>query len=189
MSPKARGGEATMWMVVLSAAAIVVGLALFKERRSAPSSPTSAPAVSLERLEGGRSVPFPKGKVTLVDFWATWCLPCRASMPRVQRLWQDYSSRGMELYSVNTDDDSPQRKSAVERFLQQNGLSFPVVLDDGDKTASDAFRIASLPTLMVMDRQGRVVWSRIGAMTASEERELRVVLDGALAAAPAARTN
>jgi thiol-disulfide isomerase/thioredoxin len=193
VSQNQRGGEAAMWAVVLSAAAIVVGLALFKERRSAPSSPPRAPAVSLELLEGGRSVPFPKGKVTLVDFWATWCAPCRASMPRVQRLWQDYSSRGMELYSVNTDDESPQRKPAVERFLQQNGLSFPVVLDDGDKTASDAFRIASLPTLIVVDRQGRVVWSRIGALTASEEREVRSVLDGALAGAPAggpaSRTN
>jgi thiol-disulfide isomerase/thioredoxin len=189
-SPKKRGGEATMWAVVLAAAALVVGLALFKERGSASSSPTaSAPAVSLELLEGGRSVPLPKGKVTLVDFWATWCAPCRASMPRVQSLWHEYSPRGMELYSINTDDESPQRKSAVEKFLQENRLSFPVVLDDGDKTASDAFRVASLPTMMVIDRQGRVVWSRVGSMTASGERELRLVLDGALAAAPAARQN
>src|SRR6202140_5533953 len=123
-SPKKRGGELTMWAMVLAAAATVVGIALFKEQKSAPSSPLSAPAISLQLLEGGRSVPLPKGKVTLVDFWATWCAPCRASMPRVQSLWHEYSGRGMELYSVNTDDESPERKSKVEEFLQQNGLSF-----------------------------------------------------------------
>ncbi|GAC1348004.1 MAG: TlpA disulfide reductase family protein [Myxococcales bacterium] len=178
-----------MWAVVLAAAGLVVALAALKERRAPQAGSASAPAVSLQLLAGGRSVPLPQGKVTLVDFWATWCAPCRASMPRVQSLWQEYAPRGVELYSVNTDDESPQRRSAVAGFLQENGLSFPVVLDDANRTASDAFRIASLPTMLVIDRQGRVVWSRVGAITAAGERELRTVLDGALAGPAAARPN
>lgn len=187
----ANRSEATMWALVLAAAAIVVGLALFKEQRqrAGRGSAANAPAVSLQSLGGGGRVPLPKGKVTVVDFWATWCAPCRDSMPRVQRLWQEYAPRGVELYSVNTDDESPRRKPAIEEFLRQYGLSFPVVLDDADKTASDAFRIANLPTMLVIDREGRVVWNRIGAISASGERELRSVLDQTLAARPPAQTN
>jgi alkyl hydroperoxide reductase subunit AhpC len=101
-------------------------------------------------------------------------------MPRLQNLWKDYAARGVELYSVNTDDESPNRKPQVEEFLLQNQLSFPVVLDDEDKTASDSFRVSALPTLLVIDKAGKVVWSRIGALGAGEERELRGILDEAL---------
>lgn len=178
---KARDGETTLWAVVLSAAALVVGLALFQERRQPPASAGSAvPALSLPALRGGSPVPLPLGKVTLVDFWATWCAPCRASMPRVQRLWREYAPRGLALYSVNTDEESASRTSQVAEFLLQNQLEFPVVLEGADRPASQAFRVAALPTLVVLDRAGKVVWSRIGALSAGEERDLRGALDAAL---------
>ena len=99
-------------------------------------------------------------------------------MPRVQRLYSEYKPSGVELYSVDTDDESPERASQVSEFLMQNGLTFPVVLDDG--TAERAFSIASLPTMLLLDRQGRVVWSHIGALNASRESDLRTALTDAL---------
>jgi thiol-disulfide isomerase/thioredoxin len=177
-----RSSETAMWTVVLASAALVVGLAVFNKRqeRRSGASAAVAKAIALRPLQGSAMVALPQGKVTLVDFWATWCAPCRASMPRLQNLWKDYAARGVELYSVNTDDESPNRKPQVQEFLLQNQLSFPVVLDDEDKTASDSFRVSALPTLLVIDKAGKVVWSRIGALGAGEERELRGVLDEAL---------
>jgi thiol-disulfide isomerase/thioredoxin len=128
-------------------------------------------------LGGGRA-PIPVGKVTVVDFWATWCGPCRYSMPRLQSLWAEYRPKGVELYSVDTDDPAPDRDAQVRQFLTSNGLNFPVALDDG--SASEAFRVGSLPTMLLLDRDGRVVWSHVGTFTAPRERDLRVALDRAL---------
>jgi thiol-disulfide isomerase/thioredoxin len=167
-----------IWALVLAATGSVVALAVVQGNRSESGlGGKPAPAVALPLLGGGRAA-LPQGKVTLVDFWATWCAPCRASMPRVQRLYTEYKPNGVELYSVDTDDESPNRTSQVSEFLLQNGLTFPVVLDDG--SAERAFAIASLPTMLLLDKQGKVVWSHVGALTASREGDLRTALGRAL---------
>jgi cytochrome c biogenesis protein CcmG, thiol:disulfide interchange protein DsbE len=170
-----------MWAFVAVAAAAVVVVAMGKERSQAAKRPAErvAPAVALPRLGGG-TAGIEKGKVTVVDFWATWCAPCRASMPRLQKVWREYQPRGVDLYSVDTDDPGGGREDAVREFLLQNQLTFPVVLDDG--TASSAFAIANLPTMLVIDRDGHVVWDHVGALTAGREEELRGILDRALTA-------
>ena len=176
---RARRSDLWIWGLVVLATASVVALAVVQGNRpQQPPSAASAPAISLPLLGGG-SAALPLGKVTVVDFWATWCAPCRSSMPRVQQLWSEYRPRGVELYSVDTDDAAPDRDALVREFLQENRLTFPVVLDDG--RASRAFSVASLPTMVVLDREGRVAWSHIGSLTASRERELRAALDRALA--------
>jgi predicted transcriptional regulator len=99
-------------------------------------------------------------------------------MPRVQKLYTEYKPSGVELYSVDTDDDSADREPQVREFLLKYGLTFPVVLDDG--SAERAFAIASLPTMLLLDKQGKVVWSHVGALTASHEGDLRTALGRAL---------
>ena len=174
----AQRSDAWIWALVAVATCSVIALAVMQGRRGAPAlSGKPAPEVALPLLGGGKSS-LRNGKVTMVDFWATWCAPCRASMPRVQKLWQEYKPSGVELYSVDTDDPSPDREVQVSEFLMQNSLTFPVVLDDG--SAEQAFAIASLPTMLLLDKQGKVVWSHIGALTAPHEGELRVALNHAL---------
>jgi thiol-disulfide isomerase/thioredoxin len=174
----AQKSDAWIWALVLAATASVVGLAVVQGHRSeAHLAGKSAPQLALPLLGGGRSS-IRQGKVTVVDFWATWCAPCRASMPRVQQVYTEYKSSGVELYSVDTDNESPDREPQVREFLLQNGLSFPVVLDDG--SAERAFAIASLPTMLVLDREGKVAWSHVGALTPAHEGKLRAALDSAL---------
>ena len=175
----AQRSDAWIWVLVIAATCSVIALAVVQGRRPQPQlTGKAAPAVVLPLLGGGRSA-IQAGKVTLVDFWATWCAPCRASMPRVQKLYTEYKLNGLELYSVDTDDESSDREPQVREFLLQNGLTFPVVLDDG--TAERAFAIASLPTMLLLDREGKVAWSHIGALSASHEGELRMALNRALA--------
>src|SRR3954464_4090760 len=127
----AQRSDAWIWALVVAATASVITLAVVQGNgRHSKLAGKSAPEISLPLLGGGKSS-IQQGKVTLVDFWATWCAPCRASMPRVQRLWTEYKPQGVELYSVDTDDESPDREPNVREFLLQHGLTFPVVLDDG----------------------------------------------------------
>jgi thiol-disulfide isomerase/thioredoxin len=176
---RARGTDIWIWALVALATASVVALAVVQRNRGGverlPAGAVSA--VELPLLGGGKGA-LPLGKVTLVDFWATWCAPCRFSMPRVQKLWAEYKPRGMELYSVDTDDPSPGRDAEIQAFLKENGLRFPVAIDDG--TASAAFSVSRLPTMLLLDRTGQVIWIHVGALTESGEHALRGALDRAL---------
>jgi cytochrome c biogenesis protein CcmG, thiol:disulfide interchange protein DsbE len=181
-----RAADRLLWALVAVAAGAVVVVAIARGRSHDGAKPAAAAAkVSLPLLDGKGRASIEKGRVTVVDFWATWCAPCRVSMPRIQQVWREYGPRGVDLYSVDTDDPGADREAQVKEFLLQNGLEFPVVLDDG--TASSAFSIAVLPTMMVLDRDAQVVWNHVGALTGSGESELRSVLDRVLAAPAAAR--
>ena len=180
-----RAADRFLWGLVAVAAAAVTVVAIARGRsQKAPIERAQAPRISLPLLDGGQAA-IEKGRVTVVDFWATWCAPCRVSMPRVQKVWRDYRPRGVDLYSVDTDDPAADREAQVKEFLVKNGLEFPVVLDDG--TASSAFSIAVLPTMLVLDRDARVVWNHVGALGRADEEDLRGVLDRILSAPAAAR--
>jgi thiol-disulfide isomerase/thioredoxin len=167
-----------IWALVVAATASVVALAVVQGNRSETRlAGNAAPEVALPLLGGGKSS-IQKGKITVVDFWATWCAPCRVSMPRVQNVWREYAPKGVDLYSVDTDDPSADREAQVSEFLMQNRLTFPVVLDDG--SAERAFSIVSLPTMMLLDKEGKVAWSHVGALNAAREGDLRAALNRAL---------
>jgi cytochrome c biogenesis protein CcmG, thiol:disulfide interchange protein DsbE len=186
MALATRWSDRLVWGVVAAAAAAVVVVAIARGRvRARQGVEGTAPAVSLPLLDGKGAASIQTGRVTMVDFWATWCAPCRVSMPRIQKVWREYGPRGVDLYSVDTDDPGADREAQVKEFLLSNGLTFPVVLDDG--SALRAFSVAVLPTLLVLDADTRVIWKHVGALTGSGEEELRSVLDHALAGPSAAR--
>ncbi|HUJ26903.1 MAG TPA: TlpA disulfide reductase family protein [Myxococcales bacterium] len=179
-SVAAKRSDAWIWAVVIVATGSVLALAIIQgNRRDRDLARRTVPLLSLPLLDGHKNSSIEPGRVTVVDFWATWCQPCRASMPRVQRLWQEYQARGLDIYSVDTDDESPDRTAQVREFLMQYGLTFPVVLDDG--RASDAFQVGSIPMMVLVDKQGHVTWSHVGMLSGPRELELRAAIDRALA--------
>jgi cytochrome c biogenesis protein CcmG, thiol:disulfide interchange protein DsbE len=103
-----------------------------------------------------------KGNPVIVNFWATWCLPCRSEMPAIQKIYQEYSSRGLSILAVNaTSQDDP---DAVLSFIDQFALTFPVLFDETGQI-SNAYRIQSLPTTFFIDQNGIIQGIIIGGMS------------------------
>jgi peroxiredoxin len=133
-----------------------------------PASETASPTnrtllaadFSLPDLEGGwQRLSHFRGQVVLVNFWATWCPPCRAEMPSMEALYQTYRDQGFTILAVSID---VQGAAAVQPFLEQYRLTFPVLLDPKGQVTG-AYGVRSLPTTYLLDRQGRVVSREIGA--------------------------
>jgi thiol-disulfide isomerase/thioredoxin len=91
-----------------------------------------------------------RGKVVVIDFWASWCAPCRAEAPVIDRVAKKHDGKDVVVLGIATSGDDWQR--AVE-FVQSHGIAYTTLFDDGDHVAS-AFRVQTLPTLVVLDRAG-----------------------------------
>jgi thiol-disulfide isomerase/thioredoxin/outer membrane lipoprotein-sorting protein len=119
-----------------------------------PPSPlvgTPAPDFTAE-LADGKVLTLSKlknKKVVMLDFWATWCGPCRAALPLVSQVAQDYAKKGVVFYSVNEQED----KTKVLEFLQKTGLSMNVVLDR-DAKIGDKYKVDAIPHTFIIDRKG-----------------------------------
>ncbi|MGH2568683.1 MAG: TlpA disulfide reductase family protein [Bacteroidota bacterium] len=101
-----------------------------------------------------------KGKVVLVNFWATWCGPCRKEMPDFVEAYKQYKSKGLEIVGVSLDEDGWE---VVDPFLKKYGINFPVVIGDG-KLAQAYGGIEFIPTSFLVDREGFVVDKHIGML-------------------------
>ena len=99
-----------------------------------------------------------RGKVVLVSLWTTWCPPCRAEMPSMQKLYQRFRGRDFELLAVSQDDNG---KEAVEPFVKELGLTFPVLVDP-DHQVGDRYGVWGYPETFILDRTGHVAERVIG---------------------------
>lgn len=132
------------WMVAASLLA-AAGLA------RADDGPV-APDFTLRSLDGRNlRLREQRGQVVLVNFWATWCGPCRVEMPHLNRLWDRYRESGFVLLGINVDEDPRKAVDLVERLA----LGFPV-LSDADKTVSRLYDLSAMPSTVLIDRDGRV---------------------------------
>jgi peroxiredoxin len=110
-----------------------------------------APDFNLAALGGARAnLEGYAGRVVLLDFWATWCEPCRQSFPQYQKLLSQHA-KDVIIVGISEDDDD----KAIDRFVQETGAQFTVAWD-GDKTLAQRYRINSMPTLFILDRNGLV---------------------------------
>ncbi len=117
-----------------------------------------APAFTLPRLGGGEvALASLRGKVVLVNFWATWCAPCEQEMPAMQRLYERLAPRGFELVAISVDEDM----EAVARYQDRLALRFPILLD-ADKRAAGTYQSLRYPESFLIDREGRLVARYIG---------------------------
>lgn len=116
-----------------------------------------APDINLPGINGKVQLESLKGKVVYLDFWASWCEPCKKSFPWMHDIKQEYADQGFEILAVNLDKD---RKLADE-FLKEMEVNFMVAFDESGKTASD-YRLRGMPSSYLIGRDGRVYASHIG---------------------------
>lgn len=115
-----------------------------------------------------------RGRVVLINFWATWCGPCKQEMPHLNRLYDKYRAAGFVLLGVNVDDDAQKAAGVAQKWE----MKFPVLLDT-DKKISELYELGTMPSTVLIDRDGRVRYIHKGYLPGYEdtyEKQIRELL-------------
>lgn len=129
------------WLTISSGNAAEIRPPAFPEF-SLPPIKAEAPPVNRNQLSG---------KVTYVDFWASWCVPCRSSFPWLEAMYRKYRDRGFRVIAINKD----QEPAEMERFLKRYPVSFALATDPLDSLATN-LRVTAMPTAYLVDRRGMI---------------------------------
>jgi peroxiredoxin len=131
----------------------------------AASEPAMAPDFTLKSRDGVNiKLSELRGQVVMVNFWASWCGPCRQEMPLLQQLFERYQSLGFTLLGVNVDEV----RAAADKMLSDVPVSFPVLYDDRGKV-SKQYQVKAMPTTIMVDRDGRLRYLHKGYKPGYEE--------------------
>lgn len=144
--------------VTVLAITLVAGCA-----KSPPREKNVAPDFKLKSLDGQTiTLSALKGRSVLLNFWATWCGPCRSEMPFLQEIYKDlkWQARGLLILTVNLQESD----TVVRKFMAENAFSFTVLLDTRGE-AGQLYNVASIPTTYIIGKDGIIKNSRIGAFT------------------------
>ncbi len=155
-------------LILLTAMVLAITLAAGCAK-SVSEEGITAPDFQLKSLDGPTiTLSSLRGRPVVLNFWATWCGPCRYEMPFLQQLFSDpkWQARGLVILAVNLQES----EAMVREFMTENALSFTVLLDATGE-ASRLYNIASIPTTYVIDKDGIIKNDRIGAFSGKAQIE------------------
>ncbi|VAX15784.1 hypothetical protein MNBD_NITROSPINAE03-1871 [hydrothermal vent metagenome] len=146
------------WLVIV----IVIAGCSGKKMEPPPlQEPKPSPQLSLQKTSGGKiSLSELKGRPVMVNFWATWCVPCRREMPVLDRFLKDRKETGLEILLVNYKES----KKIVDDFMEKKDFSFKILMDESGE-AANKFGVFGLPTTYFISRQGDIIYTHIGELT------------------------
>ena len=132
------------------------------------STGAAAPAFQLESLAGKPvNLADYRGKVVLLNFWASWCGPCRKEMPILEQLFKQYQAKGVTLVGVNVEPNSDDAR----KWLKSTPVSFPILFDR-DSAVSKLYEVQGMPNTVILDRKGRVRYIHRGYKSGEENEYL-----------------
>ena len=139
----------------------------------AVSSQEAAPDFTLKSLQGENlRLDEYKGQVVLINFWATWCGPCRQELPLLDRLHQRYQDAGFAGLGINAE--GVEKADEAQAMVSKAGVTFPVLVDEGQQV-SELYALEAMPTSVVVDRDGVVRYVHLGYKPGDESKYLEVV--------------
>lgn len=145
----------------------LLGLYVVSRRAQKPkhaASGNSAPDFTVTDINGKKlSLSSYRGKVVLLDFWATWCTPCRAEIPHFVEMQQQFGPQGLQVIGISMDDGP----KPVKEFYEQYRINYPLAVGD-DKLAESFGGVLGLPVNFLIDRDGRIVKKYLGATEVSD---------------------
>jgi peroxiredoxin len=138
--------------------AVAVALATIASAWVAAAPPALAPNVTLRSADGGTvALSTYRGKVLLVDFWASWCAPCKTSFPALDSLYREYQPRGLEVLAVNLDE----RRRDADAFLRARSHRLTVLFDPSGASPA-AFGVKAMPSSFLIDKAGNIRFTHMG---------------------------
>lgn len=141
--------------IVVLLAMVWPALAAASAKPAAP--PPLAPSFTLASDAGTVSLDSLRGRAVLVDFWASWCGPCRKSFPWLKSMQEKYGAKGLTIVAINVDKD----REAADKFLSEFPTPFVVAYDPDGKVA-ELFHVAAMPSTYVIDLEGRIAYAHRG---------------------------
>ena len=146
---------------------------------SFPAIGTDLPVMTLAKLDGTASdLRHETGKVLLVNLWATWCGPCRAEIPDLEAVHNQYKGQNFEVVGISVDTSGTEQ--SVRDFVAEQKMTYPVLLDPEGKSI-EVFKTSVIPTSVLVDRNGKVVWFQRGTVDPGDT-EFKTALQAALKA-------
>ncbi len=165
-------------VLALGAFVAIVAIAIggyfyYESTRPAPvTDGSAAPAFSLPRLNGPSvSLADYRGKVVMINIWASWCNSCRQEMPSMEKFYESMKGKPFEILAVSIDA----QKNDADQFARQLGLTFPILLDPG-KNVYDLYQATGQPETFIIDKQGKVAKHIIGPDTWTDASSPNVAL-------------
>jgi thiol-disulfide isomerase/thioredoxin len=155
---------------VIVVSALLASLALAADGVKGP-----APAFALQGRDGAKISPAQfKGDVVMINFWATWCVPCRAEMPKLEALYQRYNKLGFKLLAVNVENNP----DGVKKWLAETPVTFPVLFDTKSEV-SKLYKVETMPTTVLVAKDGTMRYLHHGYQPGYEndyQNEVRTLL-------------
>src|SRR5256885_731186 len=176
-SPSTKGRQMSRKPLVIVALLVLIAWAVFATQQARPGAGFGpAPEITLTAPDGKKiSLSDYKGKVVLIDFWATWCGPCRASIPALEALYAKYHGKGFEVIGAAMERDDG---SQVPGFVKAMGMNYPVGLPTS-REQIEAYAPSSIPLMVLVDKNGNIQWKLQGYVQGFED-ELASRLDNLL---------